>query len=162
MREGVEVRLRPGDRERLVRIVSDRKSPQHHVWRARIVVMTPDAAGTMAIRAATGNGKPTIWRWQERLMQAGVDGLLRDKTRPSRIPPLTAEMTERVVALALAEPPGETTHWTADAMAEASGISASSVRRIWRSHGLQPHRSRRFKLSNDPQFAAQLRDIVGL
>jgi DNA-binding MurR/RpiR family transcriptional regulator len=71
-------------------------------------------------------------------------------------------MAERVVALTLAEPPRETTHWTADAMAEAVGISASSVRRIWRSHGLQPHRIRRFKLSNDPQFAAKLRDIVGL
>jgi hypothetical protein len=95
-------------------------------------------------------------------MQAGVDGLLRDMTRPSRIPPLPVEMAERVVALTLAEPPGETTHWTADAMAKATGISASSVRRIWRAHGLQPHRSRRFKLSNDPQFAAKLRDIVGL
>ena len=67
-----------------------------------------------------------------------------------------------MVALTLADPPGETTHWTAAAMAQASGISASSVRRIWRSHGLQPHRFRRFKLSKDPQFAAKLRDIVGL
>ena len=95
-------------------------------------------------------------------MEAGVDGFLRDKTRPSRIPSLPMNMAERVVALTLAELPRETTHWTADAMAEAVGISASSVRRIWRSHGLQPHRIRRFKLSNDPQFVAKLRDIVGL
>ena len=95
-------------------------------------------------------------------MQAGVDGLLRDKTRPSRIPPLGQEVTARAVALTLAEPPGETTHWTAAAMARASGISVSSVQRIWRSHGLQPHRVRQFKLSNDPQFAAKLHDIVGL
>lgn len=67
-----------------------------------------------------------------------------------------------MVSLTLADPPGETTHWTTAAMAGASGISASSVRRIWRAHGLQPHRFRRFKLSNDPQFAAKLRDIVGL
>src|SRR5918998_6274796 len=71
-------------------------------------------------------------------------------------------MAERVVALTLADPPGETTHWMAAAMTKASGISASSVRRIWRSHGLQPHRIRRFKLSRDPLFAAKLRDIVGL
>src|SRR5919199_2075231 len=95
-------------------------------------------------------------------MQAGVDGLLRDKIRPARIPPLAPEVAERVVALTLAEPPGETTHWTAAAMAEAAGTSASSVRRVWRAHGLQPHRIRRFKLSNDPQFAAKLRDVVGL
>jgi hypothetical protein len=75
---------------------------------------------------------------------------------------LKAVVAERVVALTLADSPGETTHWTAVAMARASGISASPVRRIWRSHGLQPHRFRRFKLSSDPQFAAKLRDIVGL
>ena len=95
-------------------------------------------------------------------MQAGVDGLLRDKTRPSGIAPLGAEVAERVVALTLADPPGETTHWTAPAMAEATGISVSSVQRIWRGHGLQPHRMRQFKLSTDPKFAEKLRNIVGL
>jgi len=72
-------------------------------------------------------------------MSEGVDGLLRDKTRPSRIPPLGPEVAERVVALTLSDAPGETTHWTADMMAAASGISASAVRRIWKAHGLQPH-----------------------
>ena len=95
-------------------------------------------------------------------MQAGADGLLRDKTRPSRIPPLAQDVTARVVALTLTDPPGETTHWTAAAMAQASGISVSSVQRIWRAHGLQPHRLRQFKLSNDPHFSTKLRDIVGL
>jgi len=95
-------------------------------------------------------------------MTAGVAGLLRDKTRPSRIPPLTAEVASDVASRTLAEPPGETTHWTAPAMAKVSGISVSSVQRIWRKHGLQPHRTRQFKLSNDPQFAAKLHDIVGL
>jgi hypothetical protein len=67
-----------------------------------------------------------------------------------------------VVALTLADPPVETTHWTADLMARASGISASAVRRIWKAHGLQPHRYRQFKLSNDPNFVDKLRDVVGL
>jgi hypothetical protein len=71
-------------------------------------------------------------------------------------------VAERVVALTLADPPTETTHWTADLMARASGISASAVRRIWKVHGLQPHRCRQFKLSNDPNFVARLRDVVGL
>ena len=95
-------------------------------------------------------------------MAAGVDGLLRDKTRPSRVPPLPAEVVERVVALTRNDPPGEATHWTGAAMAEAAGISVSSVQRIWRRHGLQPHRVRQFKLSTDPQFTAKLHDIVGL
>jgi hypothetical protein len=95
-------------------------------------------------------------------MREGVDGLLRDKTRPSRITPLAPQVAEGVVRLTLADPPGETTHWTAGAMAKASGISASAVRRIWKAHGLQPHRVRRFKLSNDPKFIEKLRDVVGL
>ena len=87
---------------------------------------------------------------------------MRDKTRPSRIPPLGTEVEQHVVARTLEDPPGETTHWTAAAMAKESGISVSSVQRIWRKHGLQPHRMRQFKLSNDPQFAAKLHEIVGL
>jgi hypothetical protein len=67
-----------------------------------------------------------------------------------------------VIALTQKDPPGETTHWTAGMMAKTAGISVSSVQRIWRAHGLQPHRVRQFKLSTDPQFIAKLRDIVGL
>src|SRR3954464_7931077 len=95
----------------------------------------------------TGKSKTAVWRWQERFMEAGVDGLLRDKTRPSRTPPLGAAIAEEVVERTLGPPPGEATHWTARAMADAAGISVSSVQRIWRAHGLQPHRIRQFKLS---------------
>ncbi len=152
----------PSTLERLLAIVDDRNSPQKHVWRARIVLLTAKGHGTTQIMRLAGVAKTAVWRWQERFMQAGVDGLLRDKTRPPRIPPLGAEIIERVVRLTLSDPPGETTHWTAPAMAKASGISVSSVQRIWRSHGLQPHRMRQFKLSNDPRFADKVRDIVGL
>ena len=162
MRTGIVVEVNAADRARLEALVAGRNSPQKHVWRAQIILLTADGCGTSEIMRRTSKAKTVVWRWQERFMQTGVDGLLRDKTRPARIPPLASEIAERVVALTLADPPGETTHWTATAMAEASGISASSVRRIWRSHGLQPHRMRQFKLSNDPQFAAKLRDIVGL
>jgi transposase len=111
---------------------------------------------------ATGKAKTVIWRWQERFQDEGAAGLWRDKTRPSRIPPLGPEVAERVVALTLAGPPPTASHWTGSAMAKAAGISVSSVQRIWRAHGLRPHLVRRFKLSNDPQFAAKLREIVGL
>jgi transposase len=147
---------------RLEAVVADRNSPQKHVWRARIVLLTADGRGTAEIMQQTSKSKTAVWRWQERFMTEGVSGLLRDKTRPSRIPPLAVEVAERIVALTLTDPPGETTHWTAGAMAEANRISVSSVQRICRSHGLQPHRVRQFKLSNDPQFAAKVRDIVGL
>jgi transposase len=162
MRTGITLNVSPADRVRLDAVVADRNSPQKHVWRSRIVLLSADGCGTNEIMRLTGKSKTCVWRWQERFMAAGADGLLRDKTRPSRIPPLDAEVADRVVALTLTDPPGETTHWTSAAMAEAAGISVSSVQRIWRSHGLQPHRMRQFKLSNDPQFAAKVRDIVGL
>ena len=88
-------------------------------------------------------------------MAQGVAGLLRDKTRPARVPRLADEVAERIVALTLGEPPGETTHWTGRVMAKAAGVSVTSVQRIWRAHGLAPHRIRTFKLSNDPKFAAK-------
>ena len=162
MRKGITVEVSAADRARLEAVVADRNSPQKHVWRAGIVLATADGVGTVEIMRRTGKSKPCVWRWQERFMAEGVDGLLRDKTRPSRIPPLGADVAERVVALTLADPPAETTHWTAAMMAKAAGISVSSVQRIWRAHGLRPHRVRQFKLSNDPLFVEKLRDVVGL
>jgi hypothetical protein len=87
---------------------------------------------------------------------------LQDKTRPSRKPALAQDMIARVVELTQGPPQGETTLWTSAAMAKAAGISQNSVLRIWRSHGLQPHRVRQFKFSKDPHFIEKLRDIVGL
>ena len=89
-------------------------------------------------------------------------GSCATKTRPSGKPPLATTVIERVIALTGNDPPGEATHWTAVAMAKSVGISVSSVQRIWRPHGLQPHRVHLFKLSNDPAFTTKLRDIVGL
>jgi transposase len=118
-------------------VVTNRNSPQKHVWRATIILLTDDGLGTVEIMRRTGKNKTCVWRWQERFMAAGVEGLLRDKTRPSRVPPLPPEVVERVIALTRNDPPGETTHWTGAAMAEAAGISVSSVQRIWRCPGLQ-------------------------
>ena len=91
MRTGVEVRLGPGDRGRLEKVVGSGNSPQKHVWRARIVLLSADGIGTMEILRRTGKGKPTIWRWQARFMAEGVDGLLHEATRPAGKPPGTFE-----------------------------------------------------------------------
>ena len=162
MRTGISFTASPTDRRRLDAVVRDHNTAQKHVWRATIILLSADGVGTTEIMRRTGKSKTCVWRWQERFMEEGVDGLLRDKTRPSRIPPLGPEVAERVVALTLTDPPGEVTHWTAAMMATAAGISESAVRRIWRCHGLQPHRYRQFKLSNDPNFVGKLRDVVGL
>src|ERR1700746_3647199 len=101
MRQGTTVQVGEGYRVRLAAIVADRNSPQKHVWRARIVLMTGDGIGTNTIMRQTGKSKVTVWRWQERFMAQGVDGLLRDKTRPSRIAALPVAVRERAVALPL-------------------------------------------------------------
>src|SRR6202020_2215589 len=162
MRTGISITLKPAARRRLATLARDRNAPHKHVWRAEIVLLSADGVGTNEIMRRTGKSKTCVWRWQERFMQAGYDGLLRDKTRPSRIPPLGIDIAERVVVLTQTDPPAEATHWTATMRAKAVGISASSVQRIWRAHGLQPHRVRQFKLSNDPKFVDKLRDVVGL
>jgi len=162
MRAGISLTVSPENRPRLLALVKDRNSPQKHVWRARIVLLTADGVGTSEIMRETGKSKTCVWRWQERFAAQGYEGLVRDKTRPSRVKPLADEIVASVVALTLEAPPGETTHWTGALMAKASGVSVSSVQRIWRKHGLQPHRVRQFKLSNDPHFVEKLRDIVGL
>ena len=162
MRTGISINVTPSDRRRLQGLVADRNAAQKHVWRARIVLLAADGMGTAEIMRQTGTSKTCVWRWQERFMTDGFEGLLRDKTRPSRVAPLPPAVGERVVALTLTDPPAETTHWTAAMMAKEVGISVSSVQRIWRAHGLQPHRVQQFKLSTDPRFVDKLRDVVGL
>ena len=82
MRTGISIALSGSDRDRLERLVSDRNTPQKHVWRARIVLLSADGVGTMAIMAETGAAKTTVWRWQARFMAEGVLGLLRDWSAP--------------------------------------------------------------------------------
>ena len=150
------------DRARLEAIVADRNRAQKHVARARIILHSAARLSVAEVARRAGVGRPAVWRWQERLIDAGVEGLLRDASRKPGKAPLGDAMARRVVALTCAEPPGEATHWTGRAMAEAVGISLRSVQRIWAAHGLQPHRIRTFKRSNDPEFATKLADIVGL
>src|SRR5262245_1062230 len=112
MRTGIVVDVKAAERRRHAAIVDNRSSPQKHVWRARIVLLTADGLGTAEIMRRTAKSKSVVWRWQERFMQAGVDGLLRDKTRPSRKPPLDKVVVARVIDLTAGPPPGETTHCT--------------------------------------------------
>lgn len=162
MRAGIVVKITRDDRRRLEEIVADRSAPQKHVWRANIILATADGCGTTEIMRRSGKSKPVVWAWQARFMAEGVAGLLRDKTRKPGKAPLPPSAVKRVIDLALAPPPGETTHWTGRMLAKAAGVSLRSVQRILKAHQLAPHRVRSFKLSKDPKFAEKLRDIVGL
>jgi transposase len=127
MRPGVTVAVTAVDRRRLGAIIGNRNVPQKHAWRAEIVLLTADGLGTVEIMRRTGKSKTCVWRWQERFAAEGVDGLLRDKTRPPRVPPLGQEVIDQVVALTATEPPHEATHWTGAAMAKAVGTVRNLV-----------------------------------
>jgi transposase len=161
-RDDICLFVSPANRARLEAIVKDRNSTRKAVWRARIVLATADGCGTNEIMRRTGKSKPCVWRWQERYIEEGVDGLLRDKTRPSRVPPLSEDVKLAVLTKTASETPPDATHWSRASMAKAVGISPSSVGRIWRAAGLKPHRVDTFKVSNDPEFEEKVTDIVGL
>jgi transposase len=161
-RDDICLFVSPKTRERLNAIVSDRNSTCKAVWRAKIVLATADGHGTNAIMKRTGKSKPCVWRWQERFIAEGVDGLLRDKTRPGRIAPLPADKTLAVIQKTATEKPEGATHWSLTRMAKATGISPSAVQRIWKGAGLKPHLVKTFKISNDPKFAEKVVDVVGL
>ncbi len=114
------------------------------------------------IAREAGVAKPTVWRWQRRFAEAGVDGLLRDKTRPPGRKPLGAKIKAAVLAKTTTETPPNATHWSVRTMAKAMGISRTSVQRIWAEAGIKPHLVKRFKVSRDPLFEEKVVDVVGL
>jgi transposase len=154
--------LSPADRATLEGWVADRNTPQKLVWRARIVLLSADGVGVMAIVRSVGKSKVTVGRWQERYLAKGIAGLRRDATRPGRKPPLAAEVIARVVQKTVHEKPVAGTHWSIRTMAAAVGISYTSVQKIWKAHGLKPHLVKTFKLSTDKRFVEKVKDVVGL
>jgi transposase len=162
MAQTVCVILSAEDRRRLTEILGDRRRPLKHVQRARIVVLSAERLAVLEIARRAGVSRPAVWRWQQRYGEEGVDGLLRDKTRPPGTPPTPPATVARVLALTCSEPPGEATHWTGRAVAKAVGLSLRTVQRIWEARRLQPHRIRTFKRSTDPAFAEKVTEIVGL
>ena len=162
MRTIERISISSADREGLEGLVRNRNTPQKVVWRARIVLLASDGLTAEAIAAAVGKSLLTVRRWRRRYVAKGVDGLLKDATRPSRVKPLSPEKIKQVVHMTLHEKPPKATHWSGRSMAAAAGISYSSVQRIWRAHGLKPHLVKTFKISRDKHFAAKVEDVVGL
>src|SRR5450432_3028698 len=149
-------------RRELEQLVTDGNTAQKIAKRARIVLMTADGHGVVAIMREVGVSKTTVWRWQDYFAEAGVDGLIKGRSKPPGRKPLSAAMKLKVVEKTVKERPANATHWSVRSMAEEMGISHTSVQRIWAEHGLKPHLVRSFKISNDPDFVAKVEDIVGL
>ena len=158
------VALARGDRRRLERLAHARTTPQRVVERARIVLASATGQAGSAIAAALGVSRPTITLWLDRYEQDGLAALLADRPRSGRPKRITAAAEQAIIDRTLRTKPSAdvATHWSTRLMAAATGLHHATIARIWRAHGLQPHRVRRFKLSRDPQFVAKLRDVVGL
>lgn len=148
--------------KRLQSLVKSGKTPQKVGMRARIILLAAEGVPNHAIGARLGIGRPTVLLWRKRFARSGVPGLLKDARRPGRKKAVAPEVVQRVVEATLHTTPPAATHWTVRTMARAQGLSRMTVQRIWKQHGLQPHRVETFKLSRDPHFVEKLRDVVGL
>jgi len=156
------IELREGDREILTRWVKSRAVGDKQTLRARMVLMTAEGCSTQTIMETLKVSNPTLNLWRRRYLECGIEGLKQGKTRPSRVPPLPVEKVQEVLTLTLTGKPVAATHWSCRTLAQRVGISRMAVHRIWREHRLKPHRVKGFKVSNDPQFEAKLRDVIGL
>jgi len=126
------------------------------------VLLAGEGMGAVEVATRVGKSVLTVRRWRRRYAAKGVNGLLKDATRPPGRKPLTARKIKQVVNLTLNEKPPDATHWSERTMAARAGIAPSSVHKIWVAHGLKPHLTKTFKLSRDPNFVAKVEDIVGL
>src|SRR6516162_8376291 len=131
MAQTVCVIVSAADRERLQAIIGDRNQPRKHIERACLVLASAEREPAQRVAAGVGVSRPTVWRWQQRYAEVGVEGLLRDKTRKPGKTPDGGQNTGRVGGANLPPPPHQVTHWTGRAMAKAVGISLRSVQRIW-------------------------------
>jgi len=162
MRTSRRITITKDDRIALERLARGRNTPQKVALRAKIVLLSGTGTPTGEIMQALSTTTPTITLWRDRYVAAGIAGLVKDATRPGRNPSLSTSTIQGIVELALREPPAHATHWSTRSMARVAGVSPATVQRVWKAHGLQPHRVRTFKLSRDPQFLEKLHDIVGL
>ena len=154
--------LTEAEREQLLRWSRRRRSAAGLALRSRIVLAcaTPGALNT-EVAADLGVAPNTVNKWRRRFVADRLAGLV-DEPRPGRPPSVTAEQIEHVVVTTLESTPENATHWSRTKMAERSGLSKSTIGRIWRAFELKPHRGDGFKLSNDPLFVDKVFDVVGL
>lgn len=160
-RRAPEVSLSDDQRDGLAALLSRRTTAQALALRARIVLACASGAQNKEVATELGIVQATVGKWRRRFIERGIDGLY-DEPKPGVPRTITDAMVEAVIVQTLETTPRDATHWSSRGMAKASGLSTSSVQRIWRAFGLQPHRTETFKLSTDPLFIDKVRDVVGL
>src|SRR3954468_171319 len=147
------------ERSELTSLVARRTTAQALALRARIILACAEGGQSKVIAARMGLDRETVGKWRRRFMAHRLDGL-RDDPRPGAPRTIEDQRIEAVIVRTLETLPPDATHWSSRGMARASGLSVSTVQRIWRAFGLQPHRLETFKLSTDRDFVAKVRDVV--
>ena len=162
MRRATPIVLTRDERVQLQRAARSRRASVRLAERAQIVLHAADGLTNERIGEVMGISRFKAGRWRDRYAEHGLAGIEKDAPRPGRTPRITAEQRAAVVRKTLHEKPEGHTHWSRSTMAAATGLSDSTIGRIWREYGLKPHLVETFKLSNDPQFVEKLKDVVGL
>lgn len=162
MRVAPEIRLEPATRNRLERYCKASNISPKLRLRSKIVLLASEDRSNKDIARELGIDQPQVGRWRKRFADQGLPGISKDKTRPGRIESVGRAKESEIVNKTLHDKPVGATHWSRSTMAAATGVSESTVGRIWARNGLKPHLHRTFKLSNDKRFEEKLEDIVGL
>lgn len=149
------------DREQLDTLLRSPKTPQSLAQRAKIIVLSAQGKTVEAVSEETGVSSRSIYKWRRRFKAAGLDGL-RDSPRPGQPTKITEAKVKEVLRLTVECIPHEATHWSLRLMAKCAKLTVWQVQRIWEAADLKPHRLKSFKISNDPQFADKVVDVVGL
>ena len=142
--------------------IAARQTPQKVVFRARIVLMAAEGKANRRIASDLGTSRPSVILWRQRFAAGGPAALTEDAPGRGRKPVITSAKIKEIVNATTQTKPPAATHWSVRTMAAAQDVSPATVQRIWDAHGLQPHRTRTFKLSRDPKFVEKLTDVVGL
>ncbi len=162
MRKAPVIKVSKSDRPTLLRWSRGRRTPARLVLRAKIILLAAQGSENCQIAAELGTSRPTVGLWRRRFAERGLSGIEKDAPRGGR-PPKSRQAVERqIIHKTTQEKPRNATHWSTRSLAKEMGISHLMVHRVWRAHGLKPHLTKTFKLSNDPQFIDKLRDVVGL
>ncbi len=162
MRIAPKVILSTAQRTQLETWANGRRVPVRLAQRAKIVLAAAEGKTNMEIADELRIGRLNAARWRQRFIDLGTAGIERDAPRPGRRRTITERTIKRIVQMTTQSCPPNATHWSTRSMAQAATVSERTVRRIWRAHGLKPHLSKSFKVSNDCHFAEKLQDIVGL
>jgi len=153
--------LSESEREELRSITRSRSMPQSLATRARIVLLSADGESNTDIAERLGLSKPTVGIWRKRYVTQRIAGLY-DEPRPGGPRSIRDEQVAALLRKTLKTKPKDGTHWSCRSIAAETQLSKSTVQRVWKAFGLQPHRQKHFKISTDPFFVEKVRDIVGL